>query len=471
MEMAAAVRRREVSPVELVDDALARLEALSEQVGAFVTVTADAAREQARAAEQQVTAAGDAAALEALPPLLGVPTAIKDLNLTKGVRTTFGSAIYRDYVSPLDDTLVERLRGAGTISLGKTNTPEFGTPCYTEPDVAPPARTPWDLNRSAGGSSGGAAAAVAAGIVPVAHGSDGGGSIRIPASVCGLVGLKPTRGRITRGPLRIDVTGLSTDGSLTRTVRDTAVLLDVMAGYGTGDATWAPPLPAGESFLGACEQEPGRLRIARTQANPLGAPIDPAVTAAWEQTSQDLAALGHDVVDLDPQAMNFGHELFDSFVVAWTVNAATQPVEPGEEALLRPLTRFLREQGRGFSAIDFARAMGGLQQASRRWILATEAFDAVLTPTLAAPPVLVGQLRNDDDPQADFAAQGRFTPFTALINMTGQPAISLPLSQTPDGLPVGMHFIGRPADEAGLLRLAAQLEQAHPWHDRHPDCW
>ena len=466
--MAAAVRRREVSPVELVDDALGRVEALSEQVGAFVTVTADKAREQARDAERRVLAAANP---DELPQLLGVPTAIKDLNLTKDVRTTFGSAIYRDYVAPVDDTLVERLRDAGTISLGKTNTPEFGTPCYTEPDVAPPARTPWDLERSAGGSSGGAAAAVAAGIVPVAHGSDGGGSIRIPASVCGLVGLKPSRGRITRGPVRIDVTGLSTDGSLTRTVRDTAVLLDVMAGPGTGDPSWVPPLPAGESFIAACDQEPGRLRIARTTANPLGAPIDQGVQAAWEQTSKQLAELGHDVVDLDDGAMDFGHGLFDAFVVAWTVNAAMQPVEPEEEHLLRPLTRALREQGRARSGLEFAQAIAELQRSARRWITSTAAYDAVLTPTLAQPPAFVGQLRNDDDPAADFTAQGRFTPFTALINMTGQPAVSLPLGQTPEGLPVGMHFIGPPAGEVGLLRLAAQLEQACPWSDRHPDCW
>lgn len=469
--MAAAVRRREVSPVELVDDALARLDALSAEVGAFVTVTADAAREQAREAERRVArAAGDSGA-RALPPLLGVPTGIKDLNLTKGVRTTFGSAAYRDYVPTLDDTLVERLRDAGTISLGKTNTPEFGAPCYTEPEVAPPARTPWDLARSAGGSSGGSGAAVSAGIIPVAQGSDGGGSIRIPASVCGLVGLKPTRGRVTRGPFRTDITGLSVEGSLTRTVRDTAVLLDVMAGYGPGDATWAPPLPAGETFLAACDREPGRLRIARTTNNPLGAPVDPAVLDVWEQTTRRLADLGHEVVDLDPCAMDVGRGLFEAFIVAWTVNSAAQPVDPGQEALLRPLTRWLRERGRGYSALDFAQAQSGLQRAARTWITATDQFDAVLTPTLAAPPALVGQLRNDDDPAADFAAQGRWTPFTALINMTGQPAVSLPLGQTPAGLPVGMHLIGRPADEVGLLRLAAQLEQAYPWSDRHPACW
>lgn len=467
LEMAAAVRARQVSPVELVDDALARLDALSDQVGAFVTVTADVAREQARAAERQVRGADPAS----LPPLIGVPTAVKDLNLTTGIRTMFGSATMRDFVPSVDDELVVRLRASGAISLGKTNTPEFGAPCYTEPEVAPPARTPWDLDRSAGGSSGGAGAAVSAGIVPVAHGSDGGGSIRIPASVCGLVGLKPTRGRVSRGPVRADVTNLSVEGSLTRTVRDTAAMLDVLAGYATGDPAWAPPLPAGQTFLAVCEQDPGALRIARTTRNPLSAPVDPEVEQQWERTSRQLADLGHDVVDLPDAAMDFGHGLFDAFIVAWTVNMAVAPVDPAREEQLRPLTRWLRAEGRKHSAVDLALALTTLQTAARTWITATDEYDAVLTPTLAQPPALVGQLRDDDDPAADFAAQGRWTPFTSMVNMTGQPAISLPLGQTTGGLPVGMHLIGRPADEVGLLRLAAQLESAHPWSGRHPDCW
>lgn len=217
------VRRREASPVEVVAAALARLEALDPQVGAFTTVTAEAALDRARALESAVLR-GDA-----LPPLAGVPTAIKDLNTTAGVRTTFGSVAYRDFVPPVDDAVVAMVAASGAVSLGKTTTPEFGLPCYTEPDVAPPSRTPWDLSRSAGGSSGGAGAAVAAGIVPLAQGSDGGGSIRIPASVCGLVGLKPSRGRVSNGPVAGDVTGLGTSGPLARTVRDAAALLDALS--------------------------------------------------------------------------------------------------------------------------------------------------------------------------------------------------------------------------------------------------
>src|SRR3954453_21009790 len=253
LEQGSAIRSGEVSPAELVEHYLARIERWSDEVGAFVTVTDELARDQAKLAGASV---GDDPS-----PLYGVPPAIKDLNLTAGVVTQFGSAAMVGHVPDVSDEVVLRLEAAGTISLGKTNTPEFGSPCYTEPDVAPPARTPWDLDRMAGGSSGGPAAAVAAGLVPVAHGSDGGGSIRIPASCCGLVGLKPTRGRISGWPMYGEVTGLATGGSLARTVRDAAAMLDVLAGRRPGDPSWAPP--PSSTFLAACDREPGRLRIAR----------------------------------------------------------------------------------------------------------------------------------------------------------------------------------------------------------------
>src|SRR6476619_3091582 len=237
LEAAAAVRSREVSPVELVEHALDRIARLDDRLGAFVTLTADAARRQAKEAERTVLAADDPGSLL---PLLGVPTAIKDLNLTKGVRTKLGSASYADFVSPIDDYIVELLRAAGTISLGKTATPEFGLPCYTETDIGPPTRSPWDPARMAGGSSGGAAAAVAAGLLPIAQGSDGGGSIRIPASVCGLVGLKPSRGRVSRGPLDFESARLAVFGGLTRTVRDAAAFLDAVAIPQPGDPDRPP---------------------------------------------------------------------------------------------------------------------------------------------------------------------------------------------------------------------------------------
>jgi amidase len=244
LEQAAAVRAREVSPTELVRHYLARIAAHDAALGAFITVTPERALAAAARAEA-------ALGRDDLSPLHGVPTAIKDLNNTAGVRTTFGSPVMADFVPTVDDAVVTKLAEAGTISLGKTNTPEFGFPCYTDNDVVGPARCPWDVTRHAGGSSGGAAVAVAAGLVPFAQGSDGGGSIRIPAGINGLFGLKPTRGRISNAPYGGEVTGLGTNGPLTRTVRDAAAMLDAMAGPVLGDPAWAPPLPPGETFLGS----------------------------------------------------------------------------------------------------------------------------------------------------------------------------------------------------------------------------
>ncbi len=463
LEQAAAVGAGEISPVELVGHYLERVARLSDQVGAFVTVTGEAALEQARAAERAVRAGAE------LPPLHGVPLALKDLNLTAGVRTTFGSVTYSDFVPPIDDHVVSLLRAAGTISLGKTNTPEFGLPCYTEPEVAPPARTPWDLSRSAGGSSGGAAAAVSAGLVPFAQGSDGGGSLRIPASACGLFAVKVSRGRISNGPVTGDVTGLGANGPLARTVADAAALLDAMAVPMPGDPHWAAPLPADETFLAAASRAPQRLRVGRYADSAVpGAELHPDCRAAWESASALLADLGHDVEDI---ALPFGPELIPQFEVVWSVSAATLPLAPEQEAALRPLTRWLRARGRQTSGPDFMAALGGLQMASRAAIQKTAAYDAVLTPTLAQPPAAVGGLRDDGDPAGDFEAQKRFTPYTATYNMTGQPAVSVPLHWTAAGLPIGVMLVGRPADEATLLSLSAQLEAARPWRHRRPESW
>ncbi|HAL26408.1 MAG TPA: amidase, partial [Chloroflexi bacterium] len=295
LDAAAAVRCGGVSPVELVEHALERIARLDAQVGAFVTVTAEAARGQAKLAERAVRDADDRAVL---PPLLGVPTAIKDLNLTAGIPTKLGSRAFADWVPDVDDHVVTLLRAAGTISLGKTATPEFGLPCYTETDIGPPARTPWDTSRLAGGSSGGAGAAVSSGFIPVAQGSDGGGSIRIPASVCGLVGLKTSRGRVSKGPMDIDSSRLSVYGPLARTVRDAAVFLDAVAIPQPGDPDPLPPLPAGETFLGWCKREPGPLRIGRYLDSPIQSEVDPQVRDAWEQAAALLASLGHEVVDV-----------------------------------------------------------------------------------------------------------------------------------------------------------------------------
>lgn len=464
------LRSGSVSTVELVRHHVGRVEDLGGRLGAFVTQTPEAALVAADAADTRLRAARRDGDVDRLPPLFGVPTAIKDLVDTAGVRTTLGSAVYADRVPTVDAPIVTRIREAGLISLGKTNTPEFGCPCYTEPDVAPPARTPWDLSRSAGGSSGGAGAAVAAGLIPLAHASDGGGSIRIPASVCGLIGLKPSRGRITAGPFFGDVLGLTTEGCLSRTVRDTAAFLDAVAGPGAGEPFWAPPLPPGRTFTAACDVEPGRLRIARSLDRVLAdGPVDPACVSAVEETAQLLESLGHEVVDIE---LGVPPGLAEQFLVVWSVLAALTPVAPEDEHLLRPLTRWLRGTAAQVDGMTVAQAQVAVRIAAGRLLEAIAGFDAVLTPTLAGLPAPVGGLRDDSDPRGDFFAQAAWTPWTSLWNLTGSPAISLPLSWhatgSGAGLPVGVMLAGRPAGEAPLISLAAQLERARPWADRRP---
>uniref|UniRef100_UPI00286EAB61 amidase n=1 Tax=Nocardioides sp. TaxID=35761 RepID=UPI00286EAB61 len=347
LEQGDLVLRGEVTPLDLVEHYLAR----ADSVGAFVTSTPDRARAQARRLQ-------DHARPDDAGPLWGVPTAIKDLHPTAGVRTTFGSAAYADFVPDESDDVVLTLEAAGLPSLGKTNTPEFGSPCYTEPDVAPPAVTPWDPRRTAGGSSGGAAAAVAAGLVPVAPGSDGGGSIRIPASCCGLVGLKPTRGRISAAPKYGDPVGLSTAGPLARTVRDAAALLDVMAGRRVSDPSWAPP-PLG-SFLAACDRDPGRLRVGRFVTPVItDSEVDPSSRAAWQETSELLANLGHEVVDID---VPLPREAVSTFELCWAVLTALSEAPAGREHQLRPLTRWLSEKGRAVSGPEFGLAIGAMRR-------------------------------------------------------------------------------------------------------------
>ncbi|MGY1770867.1 amidase [Blastococcus sp. SYSU D00813] len=467
LEQAAAVRAGEVSPTELVEHSLARIDALDAGLGAFVTVTPVAALDAASAAEERLRRGRTSTDL---PPLLGVPTAVKDLNNTAGVRTTFGSAVFADFVPDVDDAVVTRLAAAGTISLGKTNTPEFGFPCYTDNEVAGPARCPWDTTRLAGGSSGGAAVAVAAGLVPVAQGSDGGGSIRIPAGINGLFGLKPSRGRISNAPLGADVTGLGTNGPITRSVRDAAALLDAMAGPVTGDAAWAPPLPPGETFLGAADRPVGRLRVGRyLHSGMAGAEPDADVVAAFEDASALLADLGHEVEDLPGPPLTA--DVVAAFERAWVLSATTLPVTPAQARGLRPLTRELRERGLALSAQDAMQALVALRLFARRWVQATDRFDVLLAPVCSMTPRPLGWFTEDGEGAADFERQKRYAAYTAVYNVTGQPAVSVPLHWTADGLPVGTMLVGRPADEATLLALSAQLEQARPWARRHPPGW
>lgn len=457
LEQAAAIRRREVSSVEVTEHYLERIERLNEVVGSFALVTREVALAGARAADAAVAEADDP---DDLPVLLGVSVPVKDLNRFRGVRTRFGSRVV-DLVPDEDDDVVAALRRGGTVMTGKTTTPEFGLPAYTESDIGPYARTPWDLSRGAGGSSGGAASAVASGLAPVAHGSDGGGSIRIPASLCGLVGLKTSRGLISNGPMPEGPGRLGVHGALARSVADAAALLGVMTDR---DAAYLSELRTTQARGGL-----RRLRIGR-YSQPVIADTEPheEALAAYEAATRLLIDLGHDVTEVD---VPVPIDAVPHFELVWAVGAAGIPLPESAEAQLRPLTQWLRARGREVSAEEAERALRMMAEHAERALAETEHLDVILTPTLAELPAEIGAIRDDADPNGDFEAQKRFTPYTSPYNMTGQPAISLPLHWTPENLPVGIQLVGRPMQESTLLALAAQLEAARPWADRHPEVW
>lgn len=449
--------RREISAVELVRHHLDRIEQYSERLGAFITITADQALGEAAAADTARNAGH-------VPAFAGVPTAIKDLTPTAGVATSMGSALMRDFVPPADAHLVTLMRRAGFISLGKTNTPEFGLSSYTDNDLIGPARTPWDLTRNAGGSSGGAAAAVSARLVPLAQGSDGGGSIRIPSSACGVFGFKPSRGRVSVGPAGSDWSGLAVDGPITRSVRDAAALLDVLAHPMPGDLR---PLPVPVVPFAECARRvPGRLRIARWSATHLeGFAPGPDAVAAWESASRLLESLGHEVVDI---ANPFPQELEPQFNVIWSSGIAGAPIAPEDDPKLRANTRYWRARGAEATAVELARAMQFLEATTRTVITDLQQFDAMLTPTLALPPQPVTWFNESGDPVEDHRRELLFTPYTALYNMSGQPAANLPLHQTDEGLPVGVMLATHPGQDGLLFSLCAQVEAAAPWQGTSP---
>jgi amidase len=460
-ELAGLVRGGEVSSTELVTAALERIETLQPTLNAFVHVDAEGAL--AAAAEVGRDTPG---------PFAGVPIAMKDTTAVAGMPYTLGSDVFGDFVPGHDSFVTRRIREAGFVIVGKTNLPEFGILPVSEPRRFGPVRNPWDTERTPGGSSGGAAAAVAAGLVPLAHGSDGGGSIRIPASCTGLVGLKPTRGRISRGPdLGDDF--LVQDGALTRTVRETAELLDILAGYETGDTTWAPPPP--EPFAAAVEREPGTLRIGYTTTPAIESQLDPECERATLDAAELLSELGHDVEEVEPP---WGEEdLMNAFVLAFGTpialgiyfGGAVTGREPSPE-LVEPLSWEMWQGIRERSALDYLLSRTQLGAVSRGVIALWDNYDVMLTPALAERPVMIGEIDSQsDEPWEDFRRSGRFTPYTAIFNVTGQPAISVPLFQGDDGLPTAVQLAGRPAGEATLLSLSAQLESARPWAGRRPE--
>jgi amidase len=446
-EQAELVRSGEVSPVELVDTYLERIERLDPELNAYVTVCADEAPAAARAAESQ----------PAERPFHGVPLPIKDLSETAGIRTTFSCGAFADYVPDFDAAVVRRLKEAGFILLGKTNTPEFGSTAVTESELNGACRNPWDTTRTPGGSSGGAAAALAAGLCPVAQGSDGGGSIRIPASCCGLFGIKPSRGRVSPAPYG-GLEGLSSSGPISRTVLDAAALLDVMEGYETGDPYWAPPPE--RPYREEAGLDPAPLRIAVTTTPGFPAAVDPACAAAADDAAGLLSALGHDVEEATPAWSD--ERLVDFFTRVWQIHPALY----GEDvARYEPLNRWLAEQAAQTSSIAYVLATTGLRELARRVVSFWDDYDLLLTPTLAQPPVPIGSIMTGE-PWEQFGKAAAFTPFTPIVNVTGQPAVSVPLWWGNDDLPIGVHLIGRPAGEATLFRVSAQLEQARPWRDR-----
>jgi amidase len=450
VEQARLVRSGEASSTELVQLSLDRIDRLDPALNAFVTVCG----EEALAAAAEIDAApGDA-------PFRGVPIGVKDLAATAGIRTTYSSHAYADYVPDFDTAVVRRIREAGFVIVGKTNTPEFGTVAFTESDLNGATRNPWNTELTPGGSSGGAAAAVAAGLVPLAHATDGGGSIRIPASCCGLFGLKPSRGRVSSAPFG-SLEGLSTAGPMARSVEDAAAFLDVLAGYEPGDPWWAPPPE--QPFAATAAEPPGRLRIAVTTAPPIETPVDPECVRAAADAAELLAELGHDVREETPPWRE--PNLFQLFITVWQVGPALYPVD---EASLTPLNRGLVESARATSAAEYAQAVAQLQALARRIVSFWNDADVVVTPTLALPPVPIGWQEAVEGPIEQLLRNTEFTPFTAVANLTGLPAMSLPLHWSEDGLPIGVQAIGPPGGDALLFALAAQIEAARPWTSRRP---
>jgi amidase len=359
------------------------------------------------------------------------------------------------------------LKSAGLIIIGKTNTPELGILPTTEPQLFGPCCNPWDTERTTGGSSGGSAAAVASGIVPMAHANDGGGSIRIPASCCGVFGLKPTRGRNPLGPDFGDIiSGLVAEHAVTRSVRDSAALLDASSGPDIGDPYWAPPPQ--RPYLQEIDTDPGKLRVAFTTEAATGVSIHTDCVKAVQQAASLCTDLGHSVEEVTLELD--GAMISEAFTTLWSAGcASTLKVLNASQDQVEPLTWELYEMGNNYSAPDYLLALQTIQVVSRHVAKFFSKYDVLLTPTLAEPPVPLGTFDSPpDDPLKGFHRAAEFVPFTPICNMTGQPAMSVPLYWNSDGLPIGTHFIGNYGDEATLFRLAAQLEQARPWAERKP---
>jgi amidase len=459
---AALVSSGEVTPADLVDGAISRIEKLNPALNAVIHELFDRAR---------------AAATAPLPdgPFRGVPLLLKDLGAElAGTPFCEGTAFAGDYHSVVDQELTTRFLAAGFVVCGKTNTPEFGILPTTEPKRFGPSRNPWNTAHSTGGSSGGSAAAVASGMVPVAHANDGGGSIRIPASCCGLVGLKPTRARVSTAPQYGDLMGgLVAEHVVSRSVRDSAAILDAIAGPVPGDPYWAPPL-RGPSFAAAARTAPKGLRVALMTASPTGSDVHPDCVSAAEQAAALCESLGHHVeaatLEID------GDAFVAHFINVWSAGNAWTLLDwerrvgrVATEEDVEPLSWALIEIGRALDSGHYLQSLQELQKFTREIAAYFEGIDVLLTPTLAEPPAPLGTFDSPPgEPLTGLFRSAAYVPFTPPFNVTGQPGISLPLHWNEAGLPIGVQFVGRFGDEETLLSLAGQLEQAAPWADRRP---
>jgi amidase len=459
LELAALVRAGELSSRELVAASLERIDALNPELNAFVDVFHDEALAAAAAIHP-----GDTR------PFAGVPIAVKNNRAIEGKRLTFCSDFAGDWIAPYDHNVVRRLRAAGFVIVGSTTLPEWGILPWTNTKRFGATRNPWNPARTSGGSSGGSATAVAAGMVPIAHANDGGGSTRIPAACCGLVGLKPQRNRISLAP-EIGQSFLAIDGVLTRTVADTAAALDVLAGPEVGDAAWAPPPP--EPFAATAGRAPGRLRVAVTVEPPLDVPVEPARAQAARDAAAALESLGHEVEAADPPWRQPGlgelfTALFAPLVMSQVAAAAVIGGRAPEEHDMEPLSWALWQRVAGMSALEAQGATVRLEGFARALLQWMDRYDVLVAPALAEAPVLLDAVHwQTDDPMGLFTRSAAFTPFTAVANVTGQPAIAVPMGEH-HGVPVAAQLFGRPAEEGALLAVAAQLEAARPWAGRRP---
>jgi amidase len=453
LEQAQLIRKREISPIELTELYLDRIERFNPRLGSFYTVMREQAIAEARTKTNQLCEAE-------LPPFHGVPIAIKDLNPVDGVPCSYGLKVASKRIATYDDLVVKKLKQAGFIILGKTATSQLGSFPYTEPPGFPPTRNPWNLNYTPGGSSGGSSSAVAAGLCGIAQGSDGGGSVRGPAACCGLVGLKPSRGRISMAPIGEAFSGFAVNGSLTRTVADAAAFLDVTAGYVTGDPYWLP-MPE-TSFLEATQRELEPLRIGLVTAIEPAGKADPICIEAVTKTAHLLEEMGHTIVEITPDL----GEMIEPFTVLWR-NQTDVGVPP---FFLEKVNRSLWWRAKFTSASRHIRSQQQLQRFARQVVKLFDDFDVLLTPTYLHPTIRVGEWKNLSPVRTIEQIINWIAPCPA-FNVTGQPGISVPAGFDQNGLPIGVQLVGRPADEVTILALAAQLEEAQPWAHLRPEAF